>query len=138
MATNFTTPIATMGSSLTVGGTDVPVKDFPDFGTDVDTIDMTSLYDFDEVSITGLRRGSNMAFTANYDPTVFTTLKGFETAKEAKACVFTFNDGSKYTFDALVSVGHPGKGVSEGVDMTVTLNRTTALTWVAPPAGGDG
>lgn len=127
----FATPISTYNTTLTVGGTNVPIKDFPDMGSDPETIDVTTLYDDQFKYIAGIKGSGALSFNANYDKSVYTTLDGYTTAGVAKACVLTLQDGSTLTWSGFVSVRITGKGVNEGVEMSVTVVPSTGITFTA-------
>lgn len=118
-----------------------PIKDYPDFMNDVNAIDITDLQQNMHTYIMGLKdTGGDMAFTANYDKTNFTTVKALEGTEQNLAIWFggteasdgtvtpTGSDG-KWTFKGYVSVGIVGKGADEAREMQIHVTPTTVMAF---------
>lgn len=118
-----------------------PIKDYPDFMNDVNAIDITDLQQNMHTYIMGLKdTGGDMAFTANYDKTNFTTVKALEGTEQNLAIWFggteasdgtvtpTGSDG-KWTFKGFVSVGIVGKGADEAREMQIHVTPTTVMAF---------
>lgn len=130
------------GSTLTYAEI-CPIKDYPDFLNEVNTIDVTSLENANHTYIFGLGdSGGDMAFTANYTKTDYQTVKALDdgTTKHLKlAFGATGSEGSwsaygsdgAWTFDGMVKVGIVGKGVDEAREMTIHVVPSTDMTFVA-------
>lgn len=123
--------ISTYNTTLTIGGTSVGIFDFPDMGSDPETIDVTTLQDAQYKYIAGIKGSGALSFNANYDKSTYGTLAGYESAGSAKACVLTLQDGSTLTWSGYVSVRITGKGVNERVEMAVTTVPSTDITFTA-------
>lgn len=118
-----------------------PIKDYPDFLNDVNTIDVTSLQNAMHVYIKGLLdTGGDMAFTANYTPTDYQTVKALDdgAAKHlgiwfggtvAGSTVTPSGTDGKWQFDGYVTVGVVGKGVDDAREMTIHVTPTTDMTF---------
>ena len=108
----------------------VHIKDYPDFLNEVATIDVTDLQNAMHTYIMGLLdTGGDMTFTANYDKTNYTTIRGLAGSEQYLAIWFggtksgstvtpTGTDG-KWSFKGMVKVGIVGKGVDEAREMTI-------------------
>lgn len=118
-----------------------PIKDYPDFMNDVNAIDITDLQQNMHTYIMGLKdTGGDMAFTANYDKTNFTTVKALEGTEQNLAIWFggteasdgtvtpTGTDG-KWTFKGYISVGIVGKGADEAREMQIHVTPTTVMAF---------
>jgi len=108
-----------------------PIKDYPDFLNEVNTIDVTNLQNANHTYIFGLGdSGGDMAFTCNYTLTDYQAAKALDdgTVKHLKLAfgatetngVFSdFGADGAWTFDGMVKVGIIGKGVDEAREMTI-------------------
>lgn len=118
-----------------------PIKDYPDFMNDVNAIDITDLQQNMHTYIMGLKdTGGDMAFTANYDKTHYTSVKALEGTEQDLAIWFggteaqdgtvtpTGTDG-KWTFKGFVSVGIVGKGADEAREMQIHVTPTTVMAF---------
>lgn len=145
----FDTPISTYntqleiskatGSSTTFTAFYVPIKDFPDMGSDPETIDVTTLYDDQFKYIAGIKGSGALSFNANYDKSIFTKIEARNAAGEAVACTLTLQDGSTLKWDGFISGRITGKGVNEGVEMSVTIVPSSGITftgYTAPSSNG--
>lgn len=117
----------------------VDIKDFPDLGGSPEMLETTTLSDKMQTYIAGIQSLDALEFTANYDMTDFTTLKGLEGTTKSYAVWFggtesagavtpTGSDG-KFEFDGQLSVFAVGGGVNEVVDMTITIAPSTPITF---------
>lgn len=117
----------------------VDIKDFPDLGGSPEMLETTTLSDKMQTYIAGIQSLDALEFTANYDMTDFTTLKGLEGTTKSYAVWFggtestgtvtpTGSDG-KFKFDGQLSVFAVGSGVNEVVDMTITIAPSTPITF---------
>ena len=118
-----------------------PIKDYPDFMNDVNAIDITDLQQNMHTYIMGLKdTGGDMAFTANYDKTNFTTVKALEGTEQNLAIWFGGTEGQdgtvtptgtdgKWTFKGYVSVGIVGKGADEAREMQIHVTPTTVMAF---------
>lgn len=120
----------------------VDIKDYPDMGGTPETLETTTLSDKMQTSILGIQSLDTMEFSANYDPTVFTQLKGIEAATVTKPASFALYfgadesgapDGSmgKFTWDGQLSVYVSGKGVNEVREMTISIAASTVISYAA-------
>lgn len=121
----------------------VPIKDYPDFLNEVNTIDVTNLQNANHTYIFGLGdSGGDMPFLANYTKEDYQTVKalddgtikhlalwfgGTETGGEVTP---TGSDG-KWTFDGMIKVGIVGKGVDEAREMTIHVVPTSDMVFSA-------
>lgn len=117
-----------------------PIKDYPDFLNDVNTIDVTSLQNANHVYIQGLLdAGADMTFTANYRAIDYATIKALANTEQYLAIWFggtaaggtVTPDGSdgKWQFKGYISVGIVGKGVDEAREMQIHVTPTTDITF---------
>lgn len=126
------------------GGSDytslVPIKDYPDFLNDINTIDVTNLQQAMHTYILGLAdTGGDMTFTANYIKSDYSTVKALEGEVQELALWFggtvsgstvtpTGEDG-KWSFSGYVKAGIVGKGVDEAREMQIHVAPTTDMTF---------
>lgn len=129
------------GGTLTYGEI-CPIKDYPDFLNEVNTIDVTSLENANHTYIFGLGdSGGDMAFTANYTQADYQAVKALDDG-EVKHLKLAFgatgtegnfsnygSDGA-WTFDGMVKVGIVGKGVDEAREMTIHVVPSSDMTFV--------
>lgn len=119
----------------------VPIKDYPDFMNEVNTIDVTNLQNEMHTYIMGLLdTGGDMAFTANYTATDYQTVKALDDGTEKYLAIWfggtksggtitpTGVDG-KWSFKGMVKVGVVGKGVDEAREMTIHVVPSTDMTF---------
>lgn len=119
----------------------VPIKDYPDFLNEVNTIDVTDLQNANHTYIFGLGdSGGDMAFTANYTATDYQTVKALDdgTVKhlalwfggtESGGTITPTGTDGKWTFDGMVKVGIVGKGVDEAREMTIHVVPSTDMVF---------
>lgn len=120
----------------------VDIKDYPDMGEAPDMLDTTTLSDGMRTYIPGLKdAGSGLAFTANYDEAVYTTLDGlvgneYDFAlwlggtESGGVATPTGADG-KFSFKGQLTVRLLGKGVNDVREMEINIAPSTAITFAA-------
>ena len=119
----------------------VDIKDYPDLIPAPENLDATTLTDHMRTYIPGVKdNGGNIEFTANYDATAFSTLKGYEGTEGHYAVWFGESSATppvpdghngKFTFDGYLYVAKKGGGVNEVSEMTVGIIPTTEVTFSA-------
>ena len=119
----------------------VPIKDYPDFMNEVNTIDVTNLQNAMHTYIMGLLdTGGTMDFTANYDKTDYTTVKALDDGAthylaiwfggtESGGVVTPTGTDGKWSFEGQVKVGISGKGVDEAREMIIHVVPSTDMTF---------
>lgn len=115
-----------------------PIKDYPDFLNELNTIDVTDLQSDSHHYILGLKdSGGDMTFTANYIPATYQTLKGYAGTPQYLAIYFggtvsattvtpTGADGI-WKFQAYLDVGIVGHGVDEAREMQIHVAPITDM-----------
>lgn len=119
----------------------VPIKDYPDFMNNVNTIDVTNLQNEMHTYIMGLLdTGGDMAFTANYTASDYQTVKALDDGTQKDLAIWfggtksgstvtpTGVDG-KWSFKGMVKVGIVGKGVDEAREMTIHVVPSSDMTF---------
>lgn len=101
------------------------IKDFPDLFGDPNTLETTTLSDGQQTFIPGIKQGDTLSFTLNWDKTLANTIKGME-GKESFWKV-KFSDGAEFVFSGYPSLGVPGKGVDEVVEMKLNIVPSSAI-----------
>jgi hypothetical protein len=119
----------------------VPIKDYPDFLNEVNTIDVTNLQNSMHTYIAGLLDvGGTMDFTCNYSATDYQTVKALDDGTEKYLAIWfggTESGGTitpngvdgKWTFKGMIKVGISGKGVDEAREMIVHVVPGTDMTF---------
>lgn len=105
------------------------IKSFPDLMGDPNTIETTTLSDDQQTFIPGIKTGDTLQFVCNYSSDLATKVKAIEgqdTAWQVK-----FSDGSTFTFKGAVSMGIPGKGVDEVLELNLNIVPSTVVTFSA-------
>lgn len=118
-----------------------PIKDYPDFMNEVNTIDVTTLQNSMHTYIAGLLdTGGDMAFTANYSATDYKTIKALDDGTDKNLAIWfggtesggtitpTGSDG-KWAFTGRVTVGIVGKGVDEAREMQIHVVPSSDMTF---------
>lgn len=115
------------GTSSEAVAKKVDIKDFPDLFGDPNLLETTTLANKQQTYIPGILSSDMKAFTANY------------TAADFKACnddadkdlyySLEFSDGSKFTWQGKHTMGLPGKGVDEVIEMTINVVPSTDITF---------
>lgn len=138
---NTTFKIEKTSSGTSFTAFTLPIFDYPDMGSDPETIDVTVLTDAQYKYISGIKGSGALTFNANYSKEDFGKVQQREAAAEAVKCTLTLQDGSTLVFEGYVSVRLTGKGVNERVEMAVTVVPSTDITftaYVAPSGNGAG
>lgn len=119
----------------------VPIKDYPDFLNEVNTIDVTNLQNAMHTYIMGLLdTGGDMAFTANYTATDYQTVTALDDGAEHYLAIYFGGQESGGTitptgvdgiwkFKGMVKCGIIGKGVDEAREMTIHVVPSTDMTF---------
>ena len=123
--------ISSFGVSLKYGDsaaqTAVVIKDFPSLLGKRSSLETTTLSDDAQTFISGIRQQSeSFDFTANYDPTVYSTLNALTGTQKWS---LTFSDGSGYTWDGTVSVSVNEGSVDAVLEMTISVTPSTVPVW---------
>jgi hypothetical protein len=119
-----------------------PIKDYPDFMNDVNTIDVTDLEHKMHVYARGLLdTGGDMAFTANYTLSDYQTVKALDDGTVKHLALYfggneaadgtitpTGSDG-KWLFDGYVTAGIVGKGADESREMQIHVVPASDMTF---------
>lgn len=115
------------GTSAETVAKKVDIKDFPDLFGDPNLLETTTLANKQQTYIPGILSSDMKAFTANY------------TAADFKACnddadkdlyySLEFSDGSKFTWQGKHTMGLPGKGVDEVIEMTINVVPSTDIAF---------
>ena len=125
-----------------------PIKDYPDFMNNVNTIDVTNLQNAMHTYIMGLLdTGGSMDFTANYNVTDYQAVSALDDGAEHYLAIWfggtksgdtitpTGNDG-KWSFKGMVKVGIVGKGVDESREMTIHVVPGTDMAFTVGTVSG--
>lgn len=119
----------------------VPIKDYPDFLNEVNTIDVTNLQNSMHTYTAGLLDvGGTMDFTCNYSATDYQTVKALDDGTEKYLAIWfggTESGGSitptgvdgKWSFKGMVKVGISGKGVDEAREMIIHVVPCTDMVF---------
>lgn len=118
----------------------VPIKDYPDFLNDINTIDVTNLEQSMHTYILGLAdTGGSMDFTANYIKSDYSSIKALEGSVEnfaiwfggtvSGSSVVPSGDDGKWSFSGYVKAGIVGKGADDAREMQVHVVPTTDITF---------
>lgn len=121
----------------------VDIKDYPDMKQTPETVQTTTLSDLMHTYIPALDDpGGVLAFTANYDGTVYNTIEGLKDVEQDLALWLggtesggvatpTGADG-KFDFKGYVTVRLNGKGVGEVREMEIDVVPSSIITYTAP------
>jgi hypothetical protein len=101
------------------------IKDFPDLFGDPNTIETTTLSDAQQTFIPGIKSSETLPFTLNWDKTVAEQVVAME-GKESFWKVI-FSDGASFSFAGAPSLGVPGKGVDEVLEMILNIVPSTVI-----------
>lgn len=118
----------------------IPIKDYPDFLNDINTIDVTNLEQSMHTYILGLAdTGGDMTFTANYIKSDYSTVKALEGTEQEFAIWFggtvsgstitPSGDDGKWAFSGYIKAGIVGKGADEAREMQIHIAPTTDMTF---------
>lgn len=119
----------------------VPIKDYPDFLNNINTIDVTNLQNANRTRIFGIGdNGDSLDFTCNYDLADYQALRALDDGTEKDLAIWfggqivgstvtpTGVDGI-WSFKGLLKVGVVGKGVDEAREMTVHIAVSSDMTF---------
>lgn len=95
------------------------IKDFPDMIGEPNALETTTLDDSQQTFIPGIKQGETKSFTSNYTKADYK--KGKELEGQELEYKLAFSDGSAFTFKGKHTMGLPGKGVDEVVEMTTNI-----------------
>lgn len=109
----------------------VPIKDYPDLGSEPEGIDVTTLSDRKRKQIKGLQDVDVLSFTCNYDKDDYATIKALGDDEQDLAVVFGASaegvpDGHDgiFTLKGMVDVYVTGSGVNDPREMSVSITVT--------------
>ena len=107
----------------------IDIKDFGDLMGEPELLETTTLSDSMQTYIPGIKSSEAIPFTANYTQTDFTRLKALE-GKDESYAVYFGEDGTNgmFKFNGSLSVGIPGGGVNEVVNMNISIVPSTPIT----------
>lgn len=103
----------------------IDIKDFPDMIGDPNMLETTTLSDGQQTYIAGIKSADMLTFTANYTKEDWEKCKALE--GKSTAYKLKFGDGSEFTWTGQLSLGLPGKGVDEVLEMTLNIAPSTAV-----------
>lgn len=117
----------------------VCISEFPDLGSEPETIDVTTLCDTMRHYIPGVQDTGALSFTAFYTPEAYTTIKALDGDENEKYAVWFGADSSgnpdgsngKFSFEGTLSVFVNGGGVNDPVSMTISILPSTDITFSA-------
>lgn len=140
MATNTSLTFLMHCASGTTYSELVPIKSYPNFGGDRESLETTTLSNTSRTYIPGIIQASdgNLTFPANYDKTEYTALKALEGSEKDFALwmggtvsgntVTPTGSEGKWNFSGYLTVGLVGKGVNEVREMEIRITPTTDVT----------
>ena len=109
----------------------VPIKDYPDLGSEPEGIDVTTLSDRKRKQIKGLQDVDTLTFTCNFDKDDYTKIKNLGDDEVDLAVVFGASaentpDGHDgiFTLKGMVDVYVTGSGVNDPREMSVSVTVT--------------
>lgn len=103
------------------------IKDFPDLIGEPNSLETTTLSDGQQTFIPGIKQGETKAFTSNF------TKEDFNTGKELEGQALVYKlvmgtSGMSFQWEGQHTMGLPGKGVDEVVEMTTNILASTEVT----------
>ena len=119
-------------SADNVSWTGVPITSYPDMGSAPSKLDTTDLSaTVIKTNILGLQEVPDLTFEANYDETIYNTLKGLPiTTNYYLRLKFGTADGV-FTWRGNISAYANGGGVDEVRKMTIVTSASTAVTFAS-------
>lgn len=112
------------------------LKEVPEMGVDPEKIENTCLSDTVKQYEMGIGDAGDMDFVFKYENTKSTSpyrvLRGFADAGTKVSFEETFPDGTKFTWDAYISVKLGGGGVNGVIDFTVSMALQSDITVTDP------
>lgn len=138
----MSTPTSTIDSFLLKGtagtGSTVtwsilcPIKEYPDLGGSPEAIDVTTLSDHIHKTVPGIQDVDALEFTANYDPTDYSTVNALSGNETNFAVVFGKENNSygangvfKFKGDACAYV--TSGSVNDAREMTIAINLSSEI-----------
>ena len=119
----------------------VCISDFPDLGSEPETIDVTTLCDTVRKYIPGVQDTGALTFSAFYTPEAYSTISALADQDEPYAVWFggtgdgatatPTGDNGKFSFSGTLSVFVNGGGVNDPVSMTISILPSTEITFAA-------
>lgn len=107
----------------------VDIKDFPDLFGDPNLLETTTLANTQQTYIPGILSSDMKAFTANYTSADFAACNA--DANKELYYSLEFSDGSSFAWQGKHTMGLPGKGVDEVIEMTINIVPSTDITFKA-------
>lgn len=128
---------STIGAYLQIGPDalnldDYDIKSYPDLIGQPERVDVTCLTDVQRKYVPGVEASDTLQFVMNYDATVYGTLEDMQGTSEL--FVLVLPDGAKFTWEGVLTLGVPGKGVNDAIEFTVNveLDSSSDVTYNAP------
>lgn len=116
-------------------------KSYPDLGGTPELLETTTQSDPSRTNIFGIQNSDSMDYNSNYDPVLYNQIKQMEGTEydfaewfggtEENGVVTPTGSDGKFSFKGYPSVYVTGKGVNEVREMTVSIARTTPITFSA-------
>ncbi len=127
------TPINTYGVTFKYGSTSattqVDIKTFPSIFAKKSALETTTMSDSGKTYIDGISQTpEGFDFGCNWDKDVFDTINKLTNVQK---CELAFSDGSKFTWDAKLSVSNDDGSVDSVIGMTITAMPVTAPVFSA-------
>lgn len=105
------------------------ITSYPDLGATPSKLDTTDLSQATyKTSILGLQELPDLTFEANYDETVYNTIRGLTGSNYYFQLLFGATDG-KFEWQGQIRIFANGGGVDEVRKMTITLSASTPITF---------
>lgn len=112
------------------------LKEVPELGADPEKVDNTTLDDTIKQYEFGIGDAGDMAYKFKYkndsETDSYRILRGLEAAKKAVPFEQLMPDGTKFHFDAFVSIKTGGGAVNAAVEFTLNLGLQSDITIVDP------
>lgn len=105
----------------------VDIKDFPDLFGDPNLLETTTLANGQQTYIPGILSSDLKSFTANYTNEDFKACN--DDANKDLYYELSFSDGSKFKWQGRHTMGIPGKGVDEVIEMTINVVPSSDITF---------
>ena len=119
--------ISSYNTKLKIATKSYDIKDFPAILGERSALEITTLSDYAQRYIQGIRQQSEtFPFLANYDATVYAELNALSGEQE---CELTFSDGSKFTWEGYVSASINEGSVDAVLEMTISVTPSTVPVW---------
>lgn len=96
------------------------IKDFPDLKGTPNNLECTDLQDEQQAFIAGILQSDTKTFTANFVPEVYDRIESMERQEMLFALLLKGTAGG-FVFPGQFTLGIPGKGVDEVLDMTINI-----------------